>query len=174
MVGIAAVAWWPAFTLGAWGELFFDYLMGLWAASVAAFAFVLVERQAWWRRVLQAIALALPTVWLVISFTANTDTEADLATAIVVLSAIAAVIIGIPFTLVVLVRIIWPDFRSETTRRHRWLITAVVGGVVLASYILGLNQAKFLHCEDFDISGNSRPPGCVPFDDATPAGATDG
>lgn len=43
MVGIAAIAWWPAFTLGAWGEIFFDDVLGLWAASVAAFVFVLVE-----------------------------------------------------------------------------------------------------------------------------------
>lgn len=43
MVGIAAIAGWPAFTLGAWGEIFFDDVLGLWAASVAAFVFVLVE-----------------------------------------------------------------------------------------------------------------------------------
>ncbi len=43
MVGIAAIAWWPAFMLGAWGEIFFDDVPGLWAASVAAFVFVLVE-----------------------------------------------------------------------------------------------------------------------------------
>lgn len=165
MVGIAAVAWWPAFTLGAWGELFFDDLLGLWAVSVASFVFVLVERQSWLRRLLQALALSLPSVWLVMSFVARQQKDADVTAAVVDLAAIAAVLIGIPFTLVVLVRIIWPDFRSDTTRRWRWLITGVVGAVAVSSFVLGVNQAQFLHCEDFDISGNSRPAGCVPLEE---------
>ena len=40
MVGMAVVVWWPAFTLGAWGDLFFDQLLAVWAAATAAFVFV--------------------------------------------------------------------------------------------------------------------------------------
>jgi hypothetical protein len=29
------------------------------------------------------------------------------------------------------------------------------------SFLLGLNQEYFLTCEEFAISGNSEPPGCV-------------
>ena len=68
MVGIVAIAWWPAFTLGAWGEVFFDDVLALWAASTAAFVFVLVERRPLGSRLARAFVLLLPTVWLVLSF----------------------------------------------------------------------------------------------------------
>ncbi|GAA1923075.1 hypothetical protein GCM10009775_14350 [Microbacterium aoyamense] len=163
MVGMAAAAWWPAFTLGAWGEIFFDDILALWAVSTAAFVFVLVERKPVGGRLARAFVLLLPTVWLVLNFVVG-DTD-NLAVAIVDLAAIGAVIIGIPFTLWVLVRIIWPDFATETRRRTKWLIALVVLGVVIASLVLGANQSKFLTCEDFTISGNSEPPGCVPAED---------
>ena len=34
----AVVAWWPAFTVGAWGGVFFEQILTLWAAAAAAFA----------------------------------------------------------------------------------------------------------------------------------------
>ncbi len=164
MVGIAAVAWWPAFTFGAWGEIFFDDILALWAASTAAFVFVLVERRPVSGRLARAFVLLLPSLWLVLNFAVDDDTT-DLGVAILDLTALAAVLIGIPFTLLVLVRIVWPDFSDRTTRRSKWLIAAVVFAIVIASFVLGLNQSRFLTCDDFTISGNSEPPGCTPSHD---------
>jgi len=161
MVGMVAIAWWPAFTLGAWGEVFFDDILALWAASTAAFVFVLVERRPVGGRLVRAFVLLLPSVWLVLNFVVADDTT-DLALAIVDLAAIAAVLLGIPFTLWVLVRVVWPDFATETRRRTKWLIAVVVLGVAVTSFVLGLNQEHFLTCGDFAISGNSEPPGCTP------------
>ena len=62
MVGMAVVVWWPAFTLGAWGDLFFDQLLAVWAAATAAFVFVLVERRPVGVRLLRAFLLLLPSV----------------------------------------------------------------------------------------------------------------
>ena len=164
MVGMAAIAWWPAFTLGAWREIFFDDILALWAASTAAFVFVLVERRPVGGRLARALVLLLPSVWLLLNFVAD-DRTTDLGVALLDLAALAAVVVGIPFTLWVLVRIVWPDFATVTRRRTKWLIVAVVLGVVVASFALGLNQARFLTCEDFTISGNSEPPGCVHRED---------
>jgi Sec-independent protein secretion pathway component TatC len=161
MVGMVAIAWWPAFTLGVWGEVFFDDILALWAASTAAFVFVLVERRPVGGRLARALVLLLPSVWLVLNFVVADDTT-DVALAIVDLAAIAAVLLGIPFTLWVLVRVVWPDFATETRRRTKWLIAVVVLGVAVTSFVLGLNQEHFLTCGDFDISGNSAPPGCTP------------
>ena len=161
MVGMAAIAWWPAFTLGAWGEIFFDDILTLWAASAAALAFVLVEHRPLRGRLARAALLLLPSVWLLLSFVAH-DTVTDLGIALLDLAAFAAVIIGIPFTLWVLVRIVWPDFAAGTPLRSKWLIASVVLAIVIASYVLGANQARFLTCEDFSISGNSPPAGCSP------------
>ena len=73
-----------------------------------------------------------------------------------------AVLVGLPFTLWVLVQIVWPDFGGRTRVGTKWLIALVVVGVAVASFILGLNQAHFLTCEDFTISGNNPPAGCTP------------
>ncbi|MET0297397.1 MAG: hypothetical protein ABW024_08350 [Microbacterium sp.] len=164
MVGMAAIVWWPAFTLGAWGEIFFDDILALWAASTAAFVFVLVERRPVGGRLVRAFLLLLPSAWLLLNFVVADDTE-DLTVAVIDLIAIAAVVVGIPFTLWVLVRIVWPDFATETRRRTKWLIGSVVLGVAAISLVLGINQARFLTCEDFSISGNSEPPGCVHLQD---------
>ncbi|KAA9108564.1 hypothetical protein F6B43_13310 [Microbacterium rhizomatis] len=167
MVGMAIATWWPAFTLGAWGEIFFDQLLALWAASIAAFVFVLVERRPVRARLARAFALLLPSLWVVVMFFLGDETD-DVFVVLVQLSALLAVFIGMPFTIWVLVRIIWPDFGTEMPGRTKWLIVLVVIGVAVASFVLGLNQSRFLTCDDFAISGNSLPPGCRPAPTATP------
>ncbi len=162
MVGMSVVVWWPAFTLGAWHEVFFDDILTLWAASTAAFVFVLIERRPVGVRLARAFVLLLPSLWLVLNFVVDDAETTDIGVALLDLSAIAAILIGIPFTLWVLARIVWPDFSEGTPRRIKWIIAAVVASVVVTSYLLGLNQSKFLTCEDFTISGNSEPPGCTP------------
>lgn len=164
MVGIVVIAWWPAFTLGAWGEIFFDDILALWAASSAAFVFVLIEKRPVGARLARAFVLLLPSVWVLLNFFVVDDSTTDFGIVILDLAALAAVLVGIPFTLWVLVRITFPDISTNTSRRSKWILTAVVFAVVAASFVLGLNQARFLTCEDFTISGNSQPPGCTPAD----------
>ncbi len=158
-VGMAVVVWWPAFQLGAWGTLFFDTLLTLWAASTAAFVFVLVERRPTGSRLWRAFVLLLPSVWLILSFIDidTTDIFAFLATVF----GLLVVLVASPFTVWVLARIMWPDFGENSTRRQRWLIVGVVLGVAVVAFFLGLNQDQFLTCQEFTISGNSEPAGCV-------------
>jgi Sec-independent protein secretion pathway component TatC len=166
MVGMSLVVWWPAFTIGVYSDLFFDQILTLWAASTAAFVFVLVERQPVGARLARASVLLLPSAYIVLMFVVG-ETN-DVLVAIVDLAAIGAVLIGIPFTLWVLVRIVWPDFSTVTSRRTKWLIVGVVLGIAITSFVLGLNQEHFLTCEDFRLSGNLVP------DDCTPAPALEG
>ncbi|WP_374311794.1 hypothetical protein [Microbacterium sp.] len=161
MVGMSAIAWWPAFTLGVWGEIFFDDILALWAASTAAFVFVLVERRPVGGRLVRAFLLLLPSLWLLLNFYVDDET-ADLGVFVLDLVAIAAVIVGIPFTLWVLVRVVWPDFATATRRRTKWLIVLVVLGVAVMSFLIGLNQEHFLTCGEFESSGYYPPPGCAP------------
>ncbi|MEJ1154109.1 MULTISPECIES: hypothetical protein [Microbacterium] len=161
MVAMSVAVWWPSFTLGAYGEIFFDQLMAIWAAATAAFVFVLVERRPVGGRLVRAFLLLLPSLWLLLMFTLN-DEEQDFFVIIVDLGAILAVLIGLPFTLWVLVRIVWPDFAHNTRGADRWLITVVVLGIAMASFMLGLAQDRFLTCEDFVISGNTAPTDCTP------------
>ena len=41
----------------------------------------------------------------------------------------------------------------------------VVLGIAIVSFVLGLNQANFLTCEDFRLSGNLLPDDCTPAPD---------
>lgn len=161
MVGMSLVVWWPAFTIGAWGDLFFDQLLTLWAASTAALVFVLVERKPVGAKLVRALLLLTPSLWIVLSYVFN-ENETNIAVLLLAVGGILVIVAGLPLTMWVLVRIVWPDFASFTRRSTRWLILGVVGGIAIVSFVLGLTQSQWLYCEDFAISGNSEPAGCTP------------
>src|SRR4051794_22842974 len=74
VVGMSVAVWWPAFTLGAWGDFFFDQMLTVWAASTGALIVVLLQLRGR-ARVLRALALAIPSLWLALSFLVQPDTE---------------------------------------------------------------------------------------------------
>jgi hypothetical protein len=55
----------------------------------------------------------------------------------------------------------WPDFGRDIPTRRRVLALLGLAAITAASFLLGMNQSRFLTCEDFTISGNSEPPGCT-------------
>ncbi len=160
VVGVCVALWWPAFTLGAWGTLFFDQLLTIWVIATAALVIVLVQPRGFPHRIRKAIALLVPSVWLVLAFSLDTDTN-NLLAIIVDLVGLLSALVGVPFTIWVLVRILWPDFGGGITRARRWILLAAILAITVCCYLLGAFQASFLTCEDFEISGNSDPPGCV-------------
>ena len=160
VVGVSLAVWWPAFTLGAWGEIFFDTLLTVWAATTAAFIVVVLVPGARKRLRWRILTLLLPSVWLVISIAIPAD-GSNLALDLVAALGVIVVLVGIPFTMWVLARVVWPDFDETLPARGRWLVILTVFLVAAASFTLGANQSRFLTCEDFTISGNSEPPGCV-------------
>lgn len=161
VVGISVTLWWPAFTLGVWGTLFFDQLIGVWAAATACLVVVLVQPRPYKGRVWQAIALCVPSLWLVLSFTADGNSD-NTAVLLADLAGILVAMLGLPLTAWVLVRLLWPGFGGDLPSRRRWILLAAVLGITGISYLLGVFQADFLTCGDFSISGNSLPPGCRP------------
>ncbi|WP_232331570.1 hypothetical protein [Agromyces laixinhei] len=163
MIAMAIAVWWPAFTLGAWGELFFDQILTVWAASTAAFFFIVFDRRPQRRRVVKAIALLLPSVWLVLEFiAANTDDPLTLLGDAV---GFIAVFFAIPFTIWILVRVMWPEFGNDIPVVGRWMIVVSIAVITTASFLLGVNHPHFLTCEDFAVSGNSEPAGCTHLDE---------
>ncbi len=168
LIGMSGAIWWPAFTLGAWHTLFFDQLLTVWVVATAGFVVVLIQPARPRVKVGRAVALIVPSLWLVLSFTsapAADDIWGNLFDVLAVVVGLA----GIPFTLWVVVRTVWPDVIADYSPVARLGIFAIVAAIALASFVLGLNQSSFLTCEDFTLSGNSEPPGCVHVDDsATP------
>lgn len=156
---MSVAVWWPAFTLGAWGTFFFDQLLTVWAASIGALIVVLFQPRGR-PRVLKALALLVPSLWLVL--TALPLQEDDLGAFLLDLVAIFVALLSVPATIWVLARVMWPEFGEDISRGRRILVVVAVVLVGVTSFLLGVNQEHFLTCGDFTISGNSEPPGCVP------------
>ena len=157
---MSVAVWWPAFTLGAWGTLFFDQLLTVWSAATAAALATIIRPGSGRHRILTLAALLVPTLWLILAFTADADSAGLLIAAVDLLGA-AVGLVGIPATILVLARIIWPDLSRGATRSQRVIAVAIVAAIGAAAYALGANHALFLTCADFTISGNSEPPGCA-------------
>lgn len=152
--------WWPAFTLGAWGTLFFDQGLTVWAASVGALVVVLIQPRGR-KRVGKALALLVPSLWVVLEFVLVEESTDVLSTVLIVISGFAA-ILGLPVTIWVLARVVWPEFGEDIVWSRRLIVLGAVVLIAVASFLLGANQSRFLTCGDFTISGNSEPPGCTP------------
>ena len=161
VVGMSLAVWWPAFTLGAWGEIFFDDLLAIWAAATGAFVVSVLLPGARRRLGWTSFTLLLPTIWLVVALSVP-DSSDDLSAVLVVLFAAVVVLIGIPFMVWALAKVVWPDIGDDIPARGKVLVLVTVFVIAAASFLLGANQARFLTCEDFTISGNSEPPGCTP------------
>ncbi|MCS5735484.1 hypothetical protein [Herbiconiux daphne] len=164
VVGMSVAVWWPAFTLGAWGDFFFDQMLTVWAAATGALIVVLIQPRGK-PRLWRALALLVPSLWLFLSFTIDAD-DGNIANLIVNLLALVVALLAVPATIWVLARIIWPEFAEDISWPRRLVVIGSVLLIAVASFVLGLNQSKFLTCEDFAISGNSQPPGCTPDPEA--------
>lgn len=161
-VAFSTLAWWPAFTLGAWGQVFFEQILSLWAASTAAFVVVVIGRSGRpggrWR----LAALLIPTSWIVISWLLGTTADGP-QDGLAVFGTIVT-IAGLPLMAALLVQIAAPEIEEDLTRRDRTIVVTAVVVVVTGAFLLGRGQALFLTCDDFTVSGNSAPAGCTPGD----------
>lgn len=160
-VGTSAIAWWPAFTLGAWGIVFFEQVMLLWAVSTGAFVVLVVagtrEPVSRWR----IAALLVPSGWLVLAMLTRTGEESLLGSVARVVGTVIT-LVGIPAMAVLLLKVAWPSAVDVRERRDRFAAGVAVLVVVAMSYGAGVWNEKFLTCDDFVVSGNSAPPGCHP------------
>ncbi|GAA2912959.1 hypothetical protein GCM10010517_79490 [Streptosporangium fragile] len=154
--GGTLVIWWPAFTLGAYGAIFFDAVLAIWAVATAVLLSGLVLRT---RGVLSWggwVALALPSIWIVLAVVApRTHGFRYLHYFEVVLT-----LVGAPTLTWLLSRILLPDY-AELPERHRLWAVAVTIAVGVLAFLLGKFNYLFLTCADFDISGDNTPPGCA-------------
>lgn len=164
-VAACLIGWWPAFTLGAWGAVFFEQILALWVAATAVFLVVLLTRP---REVLHRpawLALLIPSIWIVLSYVLSTGSSSILHQLLYRFGVIVT-LIGFPAMSAVLVRILVPG--AERLRgRNAAIALTVVGVVMLGSYVVGRSHPRLLSCEDFTISGNSTPPGCTPGEGTT-------
>ena len=158
VVAAALLVWWPAFDLGAYGVIFFNQVLSLWAASTAIFLVSLTAGRralvSWPRR----LALLLPSLWLLLAFVLPEGGAKPWSRALFFL-AVVLTLAGIPFLAALLLRVTISGYEQMPSRR-RLLAAGLVAIVAVASFVLGQFNNRFLTCNDFTVSGNDTPPGC--------------
>lgn len=156
----AVVAWWPAFTVGAWGGVFFEQILTLWAAATAAFVIALFREGP--RRLPPPIVatLLLPSLWIGLSFL--TVQDGTLLSDVISWFGVGITLIGLPFMVWVILQISRPDI-TEVVAGRTWAVAGLaIVAVAVLSFTLGRLHPHFLTCDDFKISGNDVPANCTP------------
>jgi hypothetical protein len=158
-VATSLLVWWPAFTLGVYGEIFFEQLFALWAAATAAF-FVAVLLLG--RRAQPAIySLLLPSVWIVLTWLTPADGTSG-GHDVLVWLGVAVTLAGFPAMVAIVLVMVVPGAESVRGRRDTVVAVGAIALVVVLSFTLGTQHRRLLSCEDFKISGNDQPAGCTP------------
>lgn len=159
VVGASLTLWWPAFVLGAWGTLFFDQLLTVWVAAAAAFIVLMLQPRPMPGRGWRAALLLVPSLWLLIAFLPLGD---DVPSVLLETLAALVALLGLPFSLWVLLRLVWPNVGADIPRRSVIIAFAAIALIAAASFALGSANPLYLHCGDFALAGMSLPPGCTP------------
>ncbi|MFF4547407.1 hypothetical protein ACFY1J_24785 [Streptomyces sp. NPDC001406] len=154
--GGSLVVWWPAFTLGAYNAVFFDAVLGLWAVATAVLLSGVILRRRGAVPLGGWLALALPSVWVLLAILApTTHGPPYLHYFEVVLT-----VVGAPMLAWLLSKILVPDY-AELPLFHRLGAAGVTIALGVLAFLLGKFNYLFLTCADFDLSGNNTPPRCA-------------
>jgi hypothetical protein len=156
----AALGSWPAFTLGAYGVIFFEQHLALWAAATSALLAVGFSRGLRvWRRP-AVLALLLPSFWMVLAWVLPVGGTSGIYQVLFWLG-VGITMLGLPALAAFLVRLIIPG-AERLQGRERLGVAAVVAIIMAASFLIGTQHPHILTCEDFTISGNYAPSNCSP------------
>lgn len=156
----AALGWWPAFTLGVYGVIFFEQHLALWAAATSAFLSLGFSRGIRvWRRPAM-MALLLPSLWMALAWILPVGGTTGVYQALWWLGVVITVF-GMPALAAFMVRVLIPT-AERLEGREKLAAVAVVALVMLTSFVIGTQHPRMLTCEDFSISGNFAPEDCSP------------
>jgi hypothetical protein len=159
-VAAAAIGWWPAFTFGVYGVIFFEQRITLWAIATTAFLVLgLVRGIQVWRRP-AVLSLLIPSLWLIFAWLLPAGGTSPASQALFWFGVVVTGI-GMPAFAAFMVRLLIP----EAERMHGREALAAFGVVILimlGAFGLGTQHARILTCGDFTISGNYAPEGCTP------------
>ena len=156
----ATLGWWPAFTLGVYGVIFFEQHLALWAAATSAFlALGFARGLRVWRRP-AVLALLLPTLWMVLAWVLPVGGTSGIYQVLFWLGVVITVL-GMPALAAFMVRVLIPT-AERLQGREKFAAIGVVAFVMLTSFVIGTQHPRMLTCEDFSISGNFAPENCSP------------
>jgi hypothetical protein len=156
----AALGWWPAFTLGVYGVVFFEQHLALWAAATSAFLALGLSRgfHAWRRP--RVLALLVPSVWMVLAWILPVGGTSGIYQVLFWLGVVITVF-GMPALAAFLVRVLIPT-AERLKGREKSAAIGVVALIMITSFLIGTQHPRMLTCEDFSVSGNFAPENCSP------------
>ncbi len=167
-VTLSILTWDIAFTLGAWGTVFYHKVFTVWAASLALLLVALFtpreERRFHW---FDVFVFALPTVWIGFYaaideewLTTTPDTLAEFVfDALFLLFGISIFVVGIPYLLKTLLDMLNPDATQLTGDQRRKVFGLLVIVAAIALFV-GFRNDLFLTCDAFAVAGDSMPHNC--------------
>jgi hypothetical protein len=156
----ATLGWWPAFTLGVYGVIFFEQHLALWAAATSAFlALGFARGLRVWRRP-AVLALLLPSLWMALAWILPVGGTSGIYQVLFWLGVVITVL-GMPALAAFMVRVLIPG-AERLQGREKFAAIGVVAFVMLTSFFIGTQHPRMLTCEDFSISGNFAPENCSP------------
>jgi hypothetical protein len=156
----ATLGWWPAFTLGVYGVIFFEQHLALWAAATSAFlALGFARGLRVWRRP-AVLALLLPSLWMALAWVLPVGGTSGIYQVLFWLGVMITVL-GMPALAAFMVRVLIPT-AERLQGREKFAAIGVVAFVMLTSFLVGTQHPRMLTCEDFTISGNFAPENCSP------------
>ena len=156
----AVLGWWPAFTLGVYGVIFFEQHLALWAAATSAFlALGFARGLRVWRRP-AVLALLLPSLWMALAWILPVGGTSGIYQVLFWLGVVITVL-GLPALAAFMVRVLIPT-AERLQGREKYAAIAVVAFVMVTSFLIGTQHPRMLTCEDFSISGNFAPENCSP------------
>ncbi len=158
-VPAALLAFWIGFNLGAFDEIFFDQVLGVWVTATVVLVASLVSKlppRSWWGR----LVLLVPTAWLIVAAVIDPGESGGAIDALFAFTVLATVI-TLPFIGWILVTTINPDF-LDLPRFNKSAVVAVALVFLLGGWALGTANDQFLTCEDFKVSGADQPANCTP------------
>ena len=147
--------------MGVWGEIFYSRLFNIWVISLAVLLAILFLPEAkapvnW----LGKLALAFPTIWLILTFLNDQVLDLTRAAWVGFLSGAVISVLCLPYFIYVLVTLL----DQEALSLGRGLLTLMIVIVIIvgvAGYTIGKYNRFFMTCHNFEIHGDYVPDNCV-------------
>ena len=160
---VLAVTIWPiGFNLGAFGTIFFDKLLEIWAISIAALLAGLLVDRVRDNDVLSRtdqILLALPSLWLLTTMLRFEEGGAALRWLNDALM-FATAFFSVPHIIRIVMPIALPEVMAVRGKRQTLNLLVLTLVISAASFAIGYRNDLFMTCADFKVSGNDLPTNC--------------
>lgn len=160
---VLAVTIWPiGFNLGAYGTIFYDLLLEIWAISLAALlAGLFVDRRADTDLLgkVDIAILILPSLWLLTN-QIDLSSSSTLARWLNALLTFTTGFVAVPHILHLVLPISMPEVLEVRGIRRTLNLVLLTALIALAAFTLGYFNDRFMTCQDFAVAGNAEPTNC--------------